>query len=106
MTAHAQGPDPAGRGPAPIRESDWKVQGNALVREVAFRDYDDAMRFIEHLADAAVDYERRPDVSIVEFNTVRIVVSNLHHAGITEAEKRLAAKVDAVVDGYRARTRT
>ena len=34
---------------------------------------------------------------ISEFNRVRIIVANPHHAGITEAERRLAAKVDAVV---------
>jgi hypothetical protein len=34
---------------------------------------------------------------ISEFNRVRIIVANLRHAGITEAERRLAAKVDAVV---------
>jgi pterin-4a-carbinolamine dehydratase len=104
MTTHAQGPEP--ERPGTRTATPWKVVGDTLVREVAFRDYDEALRFIEHLADEAVDYERRPDVSIVEFNRVKLVVSNLHHAGITDAERRLARKVDAVVDGYPASTRT
>jgi hypothetical protein len=31
---------------------------------------------------------------------VRIEVENLHHAGITDAERRLAAKVDEFVERY------
>jgi pterin-4a-carbinolamine dehydratase len=34
---------------------------------------------------------------ISEFNRVRLSITNLHHAGITEAERRLAEKVDAVL---------
>jgi hypothetical protein len=36
-------------------------------------------------------------MTISEFNHVRLSISNLHHAGITHAELRLAAKVDAIV---------
>ncbi len=46
---------------------------------------------------ATEDHFRRPDMCITDFNRLRIIVVNPHHAGITEAERRLAAKVDAVV---------
>ncbi|HEX6024776.1 MAG TPA: 4a-hydroxytetrahydrobiopterin dehydratase [Solirubrobacter sp.] len=77
----------------------WKVKGNALVRELAMRDFDEALGVVTRIAEAAEDYFRRPDMCISEFNRVRIIVANPHHAGITDAERRLAAKVDAVVDG-------
>jgi thioredoxin 2 len=41
----------------------------------------------------------RDTMCISEFNRVRIIVANPQHAGITEAERRLAAKLDAVVGG-------
>ena len=75
----------------------WKVSGDRLVRELLMRDFDEAMRMAERIAQAAEDHFRRPDLCITEFNRLRIVVANPHHAGITEAERRLAAKVDAVV---------
>jgi hypothetical protein len=40
---------------------------------------------------------RRPDICIFGFNRVRLTVANPHHAGLTEAELRLARKVDAVL---------
>jgi pterin-4a-carbinolamine dehydratase len=75
----------------------WRRQGAALVRELRFRDFDDARRFVERIAREAVDYSRRPDVCILGFNRVRLRVANLHHGSPTLAEARLAAKVDAII---------
>jgi pterin-4a-carbinolamine dehydratase len=75
----------------------WKQHGEALVRELRFRDFDEAMGFVQRVADEAVDYGRRPDMCILESNHVRLSVANPHHAGVTPAEQRLLDKVDAVV---------
>jgi hypothetical protein len=37
---------------------------------------------------------------IMEFNVVRLTITNAHRVGITAAELRLAEKVDLVVDGW------
>jgi pterin-4a-carbinolamine dehydratase len=79
--------------------SGWHQERNALVRQLEFRDYDEARAFAEYVAENVEDYHRHPDLSIA-LNHVRIVIANLHHAGITAAEERLAAKVDAVLAEY------
>jgi 4a-hydroxytetrahydrobiopterin dehydratase len=79
----------------------WRRIGEALVRELSFRDFDQAMAFVQRVADAAEDYLRRPDICILEFNRVRLTIINPHRAGITQAELRLAAKVDAVIESDR-----
>ena len=76
----------------------WRQDGIALVRELTFRDFDEALRFVEEVAAAAVDYLRRPDMCISEFNQVRLTIANPHHAPPTLAERRLMAKVDAIID--------
>lgn len=73
--------------------------GESLVREFLFRDFSEALAFLERVAVAAQDYLRRPDMCILEFNVVRLTITNPHRAGITAAELRLAEKVDLVVDG-------
>jgi 4a-hydroxytetrahydrobiopterin dehydratase len=78
----------------------WRRQGTALVRELTLRDFDEAMRFLERVAEAAVDYGRRPDMCISEYNRVRLTVANLHHAGFTVAEMRLLEKVNAILDEH------
>jgi pterin-4a-carbinolamine dehydratase len=80
-----------------VTATPWARRGEALVRELRFRDFDEAMGFLQRVADAAVDYGRRPDMCILESNHVRLSVANPHHAGITLAEQRLIDKVDAVV---------
>jgi 4a-hydroxytetrahydrobiopterin dehydratase len=75
----------------------WRRVGQSLVRELSFRDFDEAFAFVQHVADQAVDYLRRPDICIFDFNRVRLTIANPHRAGLTEAELRLARKVDAIM---------
>jgi 4a-hydroxytetrahydrobiopterin dehydratase len=81
-------------------ERGWRREGDELLRELKLRDFDEALRFVERVAQLANDYGRRPDMCISEFNRVRLSISNLHHAGFTQAETRLAAKVNAVIEQH------
>jgi pterin-4a-carbinolamine dehydratase len=76
----------------------WRRDGDTLVRELRMRDFEQALAFVELIARAVDDYGRRPDMCIAEQNHVRMIVANPHHAGLTQAEMRLAAKVDAVLE--------
>ena len=77
----------------------WRLVGQALVREFAFRDFDHGLAFVERIASGAEDHLRRPDICILDFNRVRLRIANPNRAGITQAELRLADKVNAVVSG-------
>lgn len=77
----------------------WRRSGESLLREVSFRDFDQAIAFVERVAVAAQDHLRRPDMCVLHFNEVRLTIANAHHAGLTEAEFRLARKVNEVIDG-------
>jgi pterin-4a-carbinolamine dehydratase len=76
----------------------WRRVGKTLIRDLSMRDFDEALRLVERVGQLAVDYLRRPDMCISEFNRVRLKIVNSHHAGLTEAELRLAAKTSAVID--------
>jgi 4a-hydroxytetrahydrobiopterin dehydratase len=84
----------AGRQPA---TPGWRRVGRSLVRELSFRDFDEAFGFVQRIANEAVDYMRRPDICIFSFNRVRLTIANPHHAGLTEAELRVARRVDAML---------
>jgi 4a-hydroxytetrahydrobiopterin dehydratase len=75
----------------------WRRVGQSLVRELSFRNFDQAFAFVQHVAHEAVDYLRRPDICIFDFNRVRLTIANPHRAELTEAELRLARKVDAIM---------
>lgn len=81
-----------------VTDRGWQLRGQTLVRELYMRDFDEAFQLVGHIAAAAEDHFRRPDMCISEFNRVRLIVANPHHGPITEAERRLAAKVDAAIE--------
>ena len=80
--------------------SGWRRVGKTLIRDLSMRDFDEALRLVERVGQLAVDYLRGPDMCISEFNRVRLTTVNSHHAGLTEAELRLAAKTSAVIDAH------
>jgi pterin-4a-carbinolamine dehydratase len=79
----------------------WRREGEALVRDIERRDFEAALRLVEHVAAEAVDHFRMPDMCISGFNRVRLIIENPHHAGITPAETRLAARVDEALEQRR-----
>jgi pterin-4a-carbinolamine dehydratase len=81
-----------------VSDAGWHRLGETLEREMMMRDFDAAWQLVGRIAAGVDDYGRRPDMCISEFNHVRLRIANPHHAGITPAEERLAAKVDAVID--------
>jgi 4a-hydroxytetrahydrobiopterin dehydratase len=76
----------------------WRREGESLVREIEFRDFSDAVAFLERIAFTVEDHLRRPDMCIVSYNRVRLTIGNPHHAGLTAAEVRLAEKVNRLID--------
>lgn len=80
-----------------IRIPEWRRRGETLVRDMLMRDFEAAWDVVGHIARRVDDYGRRPDMCVSEYNRVRLTIANLHHAGITAAEERLAAKVDGAV---------
>jgi 4a-hydroxytetrahydrobiopterin dehydratase len=75
----------------------WRTQGDSLVREIEFRDFSDALAFLERIASVE-NHLRRPDMCILSYNRVRLTIGNPHHAGLTAAEMRLAEKVNPLID--------
>jgi pterin-4a-carbinolamine dehydratase len=80
----------------------WREHERALVRDFSFRDFDDAWTFVGSIAERAVDFGRRPDIHLATNPTshLRLVVRNLNDAGLTEAELRLAEKVEAAIEEH------
>lgn len=74
----------------------WRLQRDALVRDLEFRDFDEAIAFAQVLGREAVDWLRRPDM-LIRSHRLRLSVVNLNHAGLTKAELRLVSKATAVI---------
>jgi 4a-hydroxytetrahydrobiopterin dehydratase len=74
----------------------WKEENSKLYRKFQFKDFSQAFSFMTRVALEAEKMDHHPEWKNV-YNTVEIWLST-HDAGdiVTEKDKKLAAKIDAL----------
>jgi 4a-hydroxytetrahydrobiopterin dehydratase len=76
--------------------SDWRSEGDALVRDLEFDDFRGAMAFVNRVADAAEEVNHHPDILVHGWNKVRITLSTHSEGGVTDADHELARTIDGL----------
>ena len=76
--------------------SEWRREGDEIVREWKFEDFAQAMGFVNRVAEAAEDVNHHPDILVHGWNRVRLSVTNHAQGGLTEADFSLAAMIDGL----------
>jgi len=73
----------------------WSLEEGKLTREFKFRDFKEAMKFVNSVAEIAEQEWHHPDISIY-FNKVNIELFTHSIKGLSENDFILAAKVDSI----------
>lgn len=76
--------------------SEWKREGEHIVRDWTFKDFREAIAFVNRVADVAEYANHHPDIIVHGWNKVRLSVTNHSAGGLTDADFELAQKVDAL----------
>ena len=71
----------------------WKLDQGALVREWTFRNFIEAMGFVDGVAKLAESAEHHPDIDI-RYNLVRLGLVTHDAGGITQRDVDMAIKLD------------
>lgn len=75
----------------------WQEKNNKLLQEFVFKDFDEAVEFINKVADIANELNHHPEIK----NTYKVVELSLstHEAGdiVTEKDREFAKRVDVVL---------
>ena len=74
--------------------SDWRREGETIVRDWKFKDFKEAMAFVNRVADAAEEANHHPDILVHGWNKVRLVLTNHSAGGLTEPDFEMAEKFD------------
>jgi 4a-hydroxytetrahydrobiopterin dehydratase len=74
--------------------SEWKREGEHIVRDWKFKDFGEAIAFVNRVADAAEAANHHPDIMVHGWNKVRLSLTNHAAGGLTEADFELAGKLD------------
>jgi 4a-hydroxytetrahydrobiopterin dehydratase len=73
---------------------DWRREGDEIVRDWKFKDFAEAITFVNRVADAAEEANHHPDILVHGWNKVRLSLTNHSAGGLTEADFEMAGKFD------------
>jgi 4a-hydroxytetrahydrobiopterin dehydratase len=79
---------------AALAQSDWRRDGEAIVREWKLEDFGEAIEFVNRVADAAEAANHHPDICVHGWNKVRLELSTHSEGGLTQADLDMAARID------------
>ncbi|HXV18313.1 MAG TPA: 4a-hydroxytetrahydrobiopterin dehydratase [Gemmatimonadaceae bacterium] len=71
----------------------WARRGDVLTRLYSFRNFTEAMSFVNRVADAAEAANHHPDIDI-RYSTVTLTLSTHDAGGITQNDVDLAKAID------------
>lgn len=74
----------------------WLVEGEKIVKEAKFKDFAEAMKFVNRVADLAEHEGHHPDLHI-HWNTVRIELWTHAVGGLSENDFVMAAKINKIL---------
>ena len=74
----------------------WKEENNSLYRKFQFKDFKEAMKFVNDVADIANHEGHHPDIYIF-YNIVDLELFTHAVKGLSENDFIMAAKIDKLV---------
>jgi len=79
----------------------WSQQGKAIVRQFEFKDFKQAMDFVNRIADTAEAANHHPDITI-NYNKVTLLLTSHDSGGVTDRDAKMAANINEVVGSRKA----
>ncbi len=79
--------------------SDWRREGDAIVRDIELEGFKAAMALANRVADAANEANHHPDILVHGYKHVRLTLSTHSAGGITENDFALARTIDGLITG-------
>jgi 4a-hydroxytetrahydrobiopterin dehydratase len=74
---------------------EWQLDGErSIVRELKFDDFAAAIAFVNRVAELAEQANHHPDILLHGWNKVRLTLSTHSEGGLTDADFRLAARIE------------
>jgi len=79
---------------ARLQGLDWKREGEQIVHDWTFKDFAEAIAFVNRVAAAAEEANHHPDIIVHGWNKVRLSLTNHSAGGLTDVDFEMAGKFD------------
>jgi 4a-hydroxytetrahydrobiopterin dehydratase len=73
---------------------EWELEATEIVREWKFKDFAEAIAFVNRVAETAEEANHHPDILVHGWNKVRLSLTNHSAGGLTEVDFEMARKFD------------
>ena len=73
----------------------WRLEGDALVRDLVFKDFAQALVFVNRVADLAEQQGHHPEIAI-RYNGVRLALVTPDEGGVTERDVAMVQRLDCL----------
>jgi 4a-hydroxytetrahydrobiopterin dehydratase len=74
--------------------SGWMQEGNQIAKQFQFKDFAEALTFVNKVGSEAEKMDHHPDIFIHSWNKVKITISTHGEGGITKKDFQLAEKIE------------
>ena len=82
-----------------LQGSEWRREGDEIVRDAKFEDFAEAMAFANDVAAAAEEANHHPDIRVHGWNNVELRLSTHSEGGLTAADLEMARRLDGLGAG-------
>lgn len=76
--------------------SGWEQEENQITKLFQFKDFAEALSFVNKVGEEAEKMDHHPDIFIHSWNKVKITISTHSEGGITKKDFQLAEKIDGL----------
>jgi 4a-hydroxytetrahydrobiopterin dehydratase len=76
--------------------SNWEMEGKQLAKQFQFKDFVEALSFVNKVGADAEMMDHHPDIFIHSWNKVKITISTHSEGGITKKDFQLAEKIEGL----------
>jgi len=76
--------------------SGWIREGTQIEKQFQFKDFTEALNFVNKLGIEAEKMNHHPDILIHSWNKVKITISTHSEGGITKNDFQLAEKIEGL----------
>jgi len=74
----------------------WIQEENQIAKEFQFKDFAEALAFVNKVGAEAEKMNHHPDIFIYSWNKVKITISTHSEGGITKKDFQLAEKIEGL----------
>ena len=71
----------------------WALEGNSIVKDKLFKDFKEAMEFVNKVAEIAEKHNHHPSI-IIDYNNVRMSMTTHSAGGLTNLDFDVGEEID------------